>query len=91
MNHIINVNLPVLGKEMIVNVIDGSIAAKLALTYKKRKNIKQQKLVLYGGSLKENGQFITFFFEPKTFRSSQREEITEWFHRHGGSAYFVYR
>ena len=72
------INLPVLGKEMIVNIIDGEYAAQLAIAYQKRKVVRD-KLVLYGGSL------------SKTFKEDKRAAITDWFHQHGGSAYFVYR
>ena len=84
------INLPVLGKEMIVNIIDGEYAAQLAIAYQKRKVVRD-KLVLYGGSLSINGHLTFLFFKPKTFKEDKRAAITDWFHQHGGSAYFVYR
>ena len=84
------VNLPVLGEEMMVNIIDGESAAQLAIAYQKR-NVVRDKLVLYGGSLSINGHFTVIFFEPKTFTEDKRAAITEWFREQGGSAYFVYR
>ena len=44
------INLPVLGEKMMVNIIDGEYAARLAIAYQKRKVVRD-KLVLYGGSL----------------------------------------
>ena len=84
------INLPVLGKEMMVNIIDGESAAQLAIAYQKREVVRD-KLVLYGGSLSINGHFTVLFFEPKTFKEDKRAAITEWFRQQGGSAYFVYR
>ena len=84
------INLPVLGEEMMVNIIDGESAAQLAIAYQKREVVRD-KLVLYGGSLSVNGHLTILFFEPKTFKEDKRAAITEWFRQHGGSAYFVYR
>lgn len=84
------INLPVLGEEMVVNIIDGESAAQLAIAYQKREVVRD-KLVLYGGSLSVNGHLTVLFFEPKTFGEDKCAAITEWFRQHGGSAYFVYR
>lgn len=84
------VNLPVLGKEMVVNIVDAEEAVQLALAYQKRK-VTKRKLVLYGGSLTIHGNFVQLFFKPKTFTEDQREAVTKWFNQQDGSAYFVYR